>query len=111
MAVRVLQWLLAAVFVAAGIPKILGVAAVAENFQHFGYSPAFRLLIGALEIAGGVTLLVPAVALYAALLLIGIMAGAVWTVWRVGDSVAPPLIVGALLAVLAVMRLRQTPRQ
>lgn len=62
-----------------------------------------------LEVAGGVALLVPAAALYGALLLIVIMIGAVWTVLRVGDSVAPPIIVGALLALLTVLRTRQAP--
>lgn len=108
MAIRVLSWILALVFVAAGVPKIIGVAQVAANFEHLGYSPAFRVLIGVLEVAGGVALLVPAAALYGALLLIVIMIGAAWTVLRVGDSVAPPIIVGALLALLAVLRTRRT---
>ena len=40
-------------------------------------------------------------------LFVVIMIGAVWTVLRVGDSLAPPIIVGALLALLSVLRTRQ----
>jgi len=106
MATRVLSWVLALVFIAAGVPKIIGVTQAVAGFEHFGYSATFRVLIGLLEVAGGVALLVPAVALYAAMLLIVIMVGAAWTVLRAGDSVAAPIIVGMLLAVFAVLRVR-----
>ncbi|HUI25899.1 MAG TPA: DoxX family protein [Candidatus Kryptonia bacterium] len=107
MATRILSWLLALLFVVSGVPKLIGVAQVVAAFEHMGYSASFRILIGVLEIAGGVALLIPAVALYGAGLLIVIMIGAVWSVLRIGESPAPPLIVGALLALLATLRLRQ----
>ena len=107
MAIRILSWILALLFIAAGVPKIIGVEQVAANFDQLGYSPTFRVLIGVLEVTGGVALLVPAAASYGALLLIVIMIGAVWTVLRVGESVAPPIIVGVLLALLAVLRTRK----
>ena len=45
-------------------------------FVRWGYPPWFRILIGCLEVAGGVCLLVPWVASYGALVLIVVMLGA-----------------------------------
>jgi uncharacterized membrane protein YphA (DoxX/SURF4 family) len=61
-----------------------------------GYPPWFRL-IGVLEVGGGVALLIPAVAPPGTGVLLTIMMGAVSTALRVGESVAPPLIVFAAL--------------
>jgi len=96
MAQRILSWLLALVFLAAGIPKLLGVAQIAARFEHFGYPPWFRLVIGVVEVSGGVSLLVPAVAPYGMALISIDMIGTTLTVLRVGDSPMPPLVVGAL---------------
>ena len=106
MAVKILTWMLALLFVVAGVPKIIGVSQVVQGFAHFGYSPAFRVVIGVLETVGGLGLLVPAVAPYAILLLLVIMGGATWTVLSVGDSAVAPLIVAALLVVLGIVSLR-----
>jgi uncharacterized membrane protein YphA (DoxX/SURF4 family) len=108
--VKVLTWLLALLFVAAGVQKVLALGSAATEFARLGYSAGFRLLIGALEIVGGVALLVPAAALWGAALLLAIMVGATWTLVTVGDSPVPPLIVGALLAVLVATRLRSPAR-
>jgi putative oxidoreductase len=106
MAVKILSWVLALLFLVAGVPKIIGASQVAAGFEHMGYSPAFRILIGVLETIGGLGLLVAAVAPYAILLLLVIMGGALWTVLSIGDSALPPLITGALLVVLGILRLR-----
>lgn len=109
-AVRALTWLLALLFVAAGVPKVLGLGSAATEFARLGYSTGFRLLVGVLEIAGGVALLVDPVALYGAVLLLLIMVGATWTLVAVGDPLVPPLVVGALLAVLVALRVRSASR-
>ncbi len=106
MLAKVVTWLLALLFVAGGIPKILGLGSAASEFTRFGYSATFRLLIGVLEIAGGLALLVPRFALYGAAILLVIMAGAIWTLLNVGDSPVPPIVVGALVALLLVIRPR-----
>lgn len=98
---RYLRWLLALMFVMAGITKLVGVEAAVTGFEHFGYPPWFRLLIGALETAGGVGLLLPMLARPAAAGLLGIMIGAVWTLVRAGEPPLPPIVVGALLGVVA----------
>lgn len=103
MAGKILSWVLALLFIVAGVPKVLGVAAVAEQFQQFGYPAGFRVLIGVLEIAGGVGLLTRRLKTVAVALLGAIMVGALATVVRAGMSVAPPAIVGSLLLVLAYL--------
>ncbi len=102
MARKILSVLLALLFLFAGVPKLLGTAQMVEAFQQMGYSQTFRLLVGLAEVTGAVALLVPGVALYGAVLLIGLMLGAVWTVLRIGQSVIPPVVVGVLLVALVV---------
>src|SRR5262249_59691827 len=58
--IRILRWLLALLFVAGGVTKLIGVASAVAGFEHFGYPPWFRLLIGALETLGGIGLVLPA---------------------------------------------------
>jgi putative oxidoreductase len=111
MPIRILSWALGLLFIAAGLPKIVGVARFAERFDQFGYSPAFRVSVGVVEVAGGAGLLIPASALYAAAVLIVDMLGAIWTTRRVHESGAPPLAVGALLVILVILRVRTRQRR
>jgi putative oxidoreductase len=106
MAERTLRWIVGGFFVAVGVPKIIGIAAVAQAFDQMGFSPAFRALIGVLETAGGIGLLFPAAAVYAAGLLVVIMIGAIWTTLRMHQSPLVPAVVGLLLAVVAALRVR-----
>lgn len=71
----VLQVLLAALFINVGVTKFTE-PSWAERFTNWGYSDAFRLLIGTLETLGGLGLLIPRLAAYAAAGLIVIMIGA-----------------------------------
>ena len=108
MARNIAIWVLAvplgALFVLAGAGKF-GAEATA-NFQKFGYSDAFRVFIGIAEVAGGIGLLVPRLAAWAAWGLVAIMAGAVYTHIAVGINIAFPAVVGALLAGVGVLRHR-----
>lgn len=79
-ALLVLQLLLAAAFIYTGLNKLCGFQQeqeIAANFAKFGLGPWFQYLVGALELAGGFGLLVPRLAGLAALVLAGVMAGAV----------------------------------
>jgi putative oxidoreductase len=107
MAERILRWILGVLFIAAGVPKIIGIASVAQAFDQMGYSPAFRSLIGVLETAGGIGLLFPAAAIYAAGLLVVIMIGAIWTTLRIHQSPIVPALVALLLAAVAALRVRE----
>lgn len=106
MANKILTGLLALVFVAAGVMKLFGLGSAVTEFEHLGYSNWFRMFIGGAEIAGGIGLLIPGLATAATIGLEIIMIGAVWTLRSTDQSPAPPLIVGALLAVREVLARR-----
>jgi len=103
---KVLSWLLALLFLFAGLTKLAGVMGTVEGFEQMGYSSGFRLLVGAIETGGGIGLLVPALRRYAALALVVIMVGAVWTTLWTGQFPVP-LVVGLLLVLIAVVDFRR----
>ena len=77
-ALWIVNILAAAAFVAIGLAKF-GSPAWAIKFERWGYPDGFYMVIGALEIAGGVLLLLPRVSSYAAALLGAILIGAAAT--------------------------------
>ena len=113
-AIWVVTALLAILYVGlAGLGKLLpfhpGMAAAVEQFEHFGYSQAFRILIGVCEVAGGIGLLIPRLATLAAGGLMVIMVGAAYSHWAVGEPPLPPLIAFALLVFVGWMRRADLP--
>jgi len=75
----VVQILLAALFAFAGINKLLTLQqGVAEGFAMIGFGQWFQYLTGALELAGGIGLLIPRLVGPAALGLAGVMVGAIF---------------------------------
>jgi putative oxidoreductase len=92
-----LQALLALMFAMAGFAKVLGDPAMVEMFATIGIGQWFRYLVGALELAGAVGVLIPRLSGLAALGLISLMAGATATnVLVLGTS--PLLPIALLLA-------------
>ena len=77
-ALWIVNILAAAAFVAIGLAKF-GSPEWAIKFERWGYPDGFDMVIGALEIAGGVLLLVPKLSSYAAALLGVILIGAAAT--------------------------------
>jgi|Marorgknorr_s2lv_3_1036020.scaffolds.fasta_scaffold03157_3 uncharacterized membrane protein YphA (DoxX/SURF4 family) len=57
----------------------MGTPGVLEMFEHWGYPARFAHVVGALEFAGGVGLLIPRIARYAATGLLVVMVGAFFT--------------------------------
>ena len=110
--------LLAVVFVRAGISKLAGPSANgwAGRLAHWGYPPYARYVIGALEILGGLGLLIPMSRRAAAAILVALMIGALCThaVHCEFLRLIPPLVLGGLAFLLFSSRLRprekQTPR-
>ena len=104
-----------AMMVLAGSAKFTGPDFWTTSFESWGYSASFAFVIGAAEVGGGLLLLLPRLATYAATLLSVIMIGAVVTVTihQSDLGVAPALINLLLLSVIAVARRgkRWTPRQ
>ncbi|TMR09147.1 DoxX family membrane protein [Nonomuraea turkmeniaca] len=80
---KVLLWagqvVLAVQFAMAGAVKLAGDPASVGLFEAIGAGQWFRYLVGALEIAAAIGLLVPRLCRMAALGLVGLMAGAVVT--------------------------------
>ena len=77
-AVWALQIVVGLLFLMLGIMKFRDPSWV-RNFARWGYPNGFYLVIGVLEAAGGVAVLVPPLASYGALLLMAIMTGAAIT--------------------------------
>jgi uncharacterized membrane protein YphA (DoxX/SURF4 family) len=108
LALQIAQGLLAFVYLAAGAAILAG--QMNDDFERFGYPPAFRVLTGVLEVTAGVLLgagfFVPALAPYGAALVVVLMTGAVYThLARASDPPAkalPALVLGSLALWLAV---------
>ena len=74
-------------------------------FRQWGYPDGFYLVIGAVEVIGGLALLIPRFASYSAIVLSIVMVGASATqVMRGGRNGVGELVFAALLAVIAMSR-------
>jgi putative oxidoreductase len=102
-----LQILIAVGFVLIGIAKFAD-PSWARKFERWGYPDGFYMVIGALEAAGGIALLVPRLTSYTAVLLCVIMIGASLTHWLHGEMarVTPPLMYLAVLIIVGLGRWR-----
>jgi putative oxidoreductase len=101
------QIALAVFFVMAGSMKVAGTAAISERFQAWGYGEGFLVLIGAVETLGGVGLLIPRIVALAAIGLMAVMGGALYThlIHAEGMKAATPaLILIVLLGVVTYFR-------
>lgn len=105
-ALWVLQALLAALYVMSALPKLAGDPQTVAGFAAIGFGASAVLVIGVLEIAGAVALLIPRLCGVAALAFVALMVGAVVaTVIGVGVGMAAiPAVVLVLVAVVAWAR-------
>jgi putative oxidoreductase len=104
-----LQALLAIMFAMAGLAKLFGDPAMVEMFATIGVGQWFRYVVGGLEIAGAVGMLIPQLSGLAALGLVCLMAGATLTnVLVLGASPLLPLVLLALSALVAWSRWPRT---
>ena len=110
-ALWVLQVAAAAMLAMAGSAKLTGAPDMIALFDAVGVGQWFRYVTGALEVGGAVLLLVPALAGAGALLLAGVMAGAVFThLFVIGGSPVVPLVLLAVTAFIAYARRERTLR-
>src|SRR5215216_5428738 len=104
-----LQVLLAFQFAMAGLAKVFGDPAMVNMFATIGVGQWFRYLVGALEIAGAVGVLVPRLSGLAALGLVCLMAGATLTnLFVLGASPLLPIALMLVSALVAWVRWPQT---
>jgi uncharacterized membrane protein YphA (DoxX/SURF4 family) len=107
----ILQIVVAGFFVMAALGKFAGAEPSASTFEAIGLGDWFRVVVGVLEVAGAVALLVPRLAGAAGLALAGLMAGAVLTEAFVsGGWVVLPLALLVLCLLIAWGRRESTAR-
>jgi len=100
-----LQGILAAAFLAAGVAKLTGAPFMVDLFSQIGLGQSFRIVTGAVEVAGAIALLVPGLASIAGLWLGATMVGAVATHLAIlHTSPAPAVILGLLNALVVYLR-------
>jgi uncharacterized membrane protein YphA (DoxX/SURF4 family) len=85
-------------FIASGAGKLANPAGAAKLFAHFGYAAWFVTVIGLVEVLGGIGLLIPRVARWAAIVLGVVMLGAACSHLRVGEWGRVGFTVGLLVA-------------
>ena len=98
-----LNVLLGVFFIMAGGKKCLGQEAQIDSFFRWGYPIWFLYVIGAIELVGGISLLIPQLRFFAILILSVTMIGASMTHFRAGEMAAVPVpfILLVLLLILA----------
>ena len=106
-ALWILQIAAAAMFLMVGYLKLSGNEQQVGLFQAIGIGQWFRYLTGSLEVAGAILLLIPRTSGLGALLLAGVMAGAIITHFFVGGS---PLMAITLLVVTTIVAWRRRQR-
>jgi uncharacterized membrane protein YphA (DoxX/SURF4 family) len=85
------QILLGVIAMAAGYAKLTGAGLMVQQFQMLGIGQSFLTLAGAAEIGAGFCLLLPRGGILGAVLLAGVMVGALGvTVGHVASAVAQP---------------------
>ncbi len=102
----ILQGVLALLFAAGASGKLTSNPQVSEMFEGWGYPMAFMLLVGVLELAGAIGLLIPRTAGLAAMGLVGMMIGAAVThlTHAEGMQVLRPLLFMAPLIAIVLLR-------
>jgi putative oxidoreductase len=105
----VLQIVAAGMFLMAGFSKLLENLQMVGLFAAIGVGQWFRYLTGALEVVGAILLLIPRTSGLGALVLVGVMAGAVIThVFIVGGSPLMAIILFVVTGVVAWGRRQRT---
>jgi putative oxidoreductase len=101
----ILRILMAALFLFASYMKLSGNPMMVDEFNTIGLGQWFRHLTGALELAGGLAILVPSVSVFAALVLLAVDAGAFVTQIAVlhGDWIHT-VVIGAILAAVIYLQ-------
>lgn len=111
--INVVMWVLqigtAGMFVMVGFLKLSGNPQLVGLFEAIGLGQWFRYLTGSLEVAGAIMLLIPRLSGLGALMLAGVMIGAVIThLFIVGGSALMAIILLVVTGVVAWGRRQRT---
>ena len=105
-----LSGLLAVLYLMSGVPKLAGVEQIVKEFAKWGYPGWFRLVVGTVEVASAVLLLIPRVAFFGASALAVIMIGAIHThVFRGTNEAGMAVVPLLLLVFLAIVGYARRP--
>ena len=98
----VLPVLVGMAFLAAGGARLAGAPPMVAMFDTIGVGQWFRVVIGLLEVTGAIGLFVPRATMYAAVVLMMVMFGAVVAHMTVlGGNPAPPIMLLILSSTIA----------
>lgn len=103
---KVSKWVLVIIlgllFISSGFPKIIPGESMIERFSNWGYAKTFAQMIGIIELLGGVLLVIPRVSIYASLMLLFVMLGAIYT--HISTGIGSPwfAVITAALLVLTI---------
>ena len=104
----IVRIIVAALFLLAGIMKLVGAQAEIELFNTVGFGQWFRYVTGLMEVVGAVAVLMPPVsALGAALLLVVDIGAFVAQVTSLHMDWVHPIVLGVILAWLIYIQRRQ----
>lgn len=98
-----LQVLLAVPFIPAGLTKLTSQPRWVGMFEKLGYPDGFYFVVGVVELAGAVGLLIPPATRYAAAALMCVMAGATYSHLAIGDPVGRAVFTLVLFVLLGVV--------
>lgn len=103
-ALGVVSYLLAFVFLGAGVSKLSGMEMHADNFAAWGYPAFFMFVVGAVEAFAAILIAIPRTRFFGALDLVVVMLGAIGTHVMAGEvAMLPgPVLLLALASVVAV---------
>lgn len=101
--VTILRVILGLAFLAIAAVKLSGSSNTVQMFANIGWGQWFRYFTGALDLVGGLLVLLPRRAFYGALILMCTVgfAAVLTFVGRIHDSAVPPLALTALAATVA----------
>ncbi len=104
------QFVVALSFVMASIPKVTLDPVIVDGFAMLGFSPAGTLVIGCLEIAGAIGLMIPRLTGLTAICAVALMVGAVVVTVATLPAVLAiyPAVVGVVAALVAYGRRYRT---
>ena len=104
----VLRLLMATLFLFAAYMKLSSQPMMVEEFGVVGLGQWFRYLTGAVELVGGIAVLIPIVSGFAALLLLGVDLGAlVAQVTLIHQDWIHTIVIGAILVALVYLQRSQ----
>ena len=108
---KIINWVLAGiiglVFLGSGINKLMGSAEALTMAEGFGISAGNFKMLGIIEVSAVLLFLYPRTGILGTLLLVAYMGGAIATHLEHGQPIIAPIIISAVLWIVAVNRFQE----